>query len=412
MSVYLSIRVEVVGPAGPTTSSRDRIDRADIVDEAVLEIDALRQGLVLGVELLDALVGGIAAGEDPAVDQQGLAGLPGGDIGLGQPFQVDAADIAAGLQGDLRPGLDVGRGEDRRSLAVEMEMDMAGGGAVGDHRHRQRGGVGRVFADLDVDDGGQAAEALGADAEVVDRVVDLQAQFLELVGRTALDQFLHVDRFHQRFLGQQHGLVDRAADADAEDAGRAPAGAHGRHGLLHPLDDRVARVEHHRLALVLRAAPLGGDQDLQAVACHQFGVDHRRAVVAGVLAVGGRVGDHRQAQGIGGIQIGAPHPGIDHLLHRHVAVEAAVHADLDKGRDDAGVLTDRAMADGGHPRVDEDLADGILGRLVLFPLVGGMHGLDEIEGMVVGDKLQAVGDGVDEIGFFDDLHGLPFLCLR
>jgi hypothetical protein len=41
-----------------------------------------------------------------------------------------------------------------------------------------------------------------------------------------------------------------------------------------------------------------------------------------------------------------------------------------------------------------------------------MHGLDEIKGVVVGDILQAVGDGLDKVGFFNDLHGLPFLCLR
>ena len=47
--------------------------------------------------------------------------------------------------------------------AVEYEMGVAGGGAVRNHRHRLRCGMGRVHVDLDVEHGGQPAEALGAD---------------------------------------------------------------------------------------------------------------------------------------------------------------------------------------------------------------------------------------------------------
>ena len=47
-----------------------------------------------------------------------------------------------------------------------MECSVAGGGAVGDHGDGQVGGVGGVVDDLDVEHGGQAAEALRADAEL------------------------------------------------------------------------------------------------------------------------------------------------------------------------------------------------------------------------------------------------------
>ena len=115
----------------------NRIDRADVIDEAAVEIDAFGQWFVFGVKLLNALMGGIAAGENPAADQQGFTGLPFGDIGFGQAFEPNPADVGTPFEGDLRPGLDVGRGEDRRSLAVEVKMDMPGGGAIGDHGHRQ-----------------------------------------------------------------------------------------------------------------------------------------------------------------------------------------------------------------------------------------------------------------------------------
>jgi hypothetical protein len=62
------------------------------------------------------------------------------------------------------------------------------------------------------------------------------------------------------------------------------------------------------------------------------------------------------------------------------------------------------VADGSHPGIDEDLADGILGSLVFLSQIGGMHGLDEIQWMVVGDKLQAVGNRIDEIILFYGTH--------
>ena len=45
--------------------------------------------------------------------------------------------------------------------------------------------MGREVENLYIDHGGQAAEALGADAQRVDLVEDLQAQFLDRIGRAA-----------------------------------------------------------------------------------------------------------------------------------------------------------------------------------------------------------------------------------
>ena len=71
---------------------------------------------------------------------------------------------------------------------------MAGGGAVGDHRHRQAGGgVGRIVHDLDVEHGGQAAQALGADAERVD-LVHSSRRSSSAVVRAEAFQLVDVDR--------------------------------------------------------------------------------------------------------------------------------------------------------------------------------------------------------------------------
>ena len=120
-----------------------------------------------------------------------------------------------------------------------------------------------------------------------------RAQLLELVLRAALQQLVHVDVFHQRLLGQQGRLLGRAADADAQHARRAPAGAHGRHRLKYPIDNGVRRIEHCKLGLGLGATALGGDDDFDGVARNHFDVDHGRRVVAGILPFAGGISEYR-----------------------------------------------------------------------------------------------------------------------
>jgi hypothetical protein len=121
-------------------------------------------------------------------------------------------------------------------------MDMTGGGAVGNHRHRQRGRVGGVIHDLDVDHGGQAAQALRTNTQRVHRSRTVSTQLLQPVaaGRGLSVHAMSTGSI-KRFLGQQHRLFGRAADANAQHAGRTPAGAHGRHRLHHPVEDAVGR---------------------------------------------------------------------------------------------------------------------------------------------------------------------------
>ena len=382
-----------------------RVDGADVVDHPVGEVH--RQRLALGQHVLDALVRGIAAREHLAVQEQRLAGLPGRDLFLRQRIEVDApALLRIGRPLHLGPQVEARRIEVHRAGAVHHEVRVARGRAVGNHRHRLAGGVAREHLDLDVQHRGQAAEALGADAQRIHLLEQLQPQLLDLrqllAARGLGLQLVHVEVFHQRFLGQQHRLFRGAADADAQHARRAPAGAHGRHGLEHPVDDGIARVEHDHLALVLAAAALGRDGHFHRVARHQFHVDDGRRVVLGVLALELRVGHHRGTQRVVRMQVAAAHAFVDGVLQAAgEAIEPAVHADLEEHVDDAGVLADGAMPHRAHLAVGEDLRDRVLGRGAALALVRAGEVGDVVRRMVVADVLQRRGDRLDEVGLLD-----------
>ena len=209
-------------------------------------------------------------------------------------------------------------------MPLKHEVRVARGGAVGDHRDRQVGRVGGEVEDLDVEDGGEAAEALRADAERVDLVVDLDAKLLDVGLRAAGFELLHVDVFHQRLLGEQHGLLRRAADADAEHARRAPAGAHGGDGLEDPVDDGVGGVEHDELGLGLAAAALGCDGYVDGVARDEGDFDDAGCVVDCVLAGEGGVAEDGAAQLVVGVEPGAADAFVADLLQRERGCAAVV----------------------------------------------------------------------------------------
>ena len=124
-------------------------------------------------------VGGVAAGEEFAGEQDDLAGLESLDLGAGDGVEVDAA-CGVDVHGEPGPGLERGWGEFGGAAAVEHKVGVAGGGAVGDHGDGQVGGVGGEVEDLDVEHGGEAAESLGADAEGVDLIVELDAELFDV----------------------------------------------------------------------------------------------------------------------------------------------------------------------------------------------------------------------------------------
>ena len=292
-------------------------------------------------------------------------------------------------------------------------MGVAGCGAVGNHADRLARRVGGIVENLDVEHCRQATQALRADTQCIRRVEDLDAQLFDHVGGAATLEFVHVDGVHQRFFRQDHRLFGAAADADAEHTRWAPAGPHGRQRLDDPVGDRIRWVQHREFGLVLRAAAFGSDLHFDRAAGDQIEMHDGRRIVVRVLALPGRVGDDRSAQNVVGVRVGAPHTFVDHVGQPHGdAFPAHVHADLDEGDDDARILADRPMTFGAHARIGENLRDRVLRRRRLLGRVRSGERLDVVDGVIVGDVLQRVGDARDEIFLPDGRHdGVPRLAL-
>ena len=136
----------------------------------------------------------------------------------------------------------------------------------------------------------------------------------------------------------------------------------------------------------------------------QPGVNHGGGVVLGVLSAPCRVLKNRRSQRVIRMGIGPPHPLIDHVIQGAFRFPLHVHANFNKDRDDAGILTNRPVPHGTHARIDENLRHRVFGGGVLFHLPGFVHRLHKIERMVVRDELQRIGDAVDHILLLNDCH--------
>ena len=383
-----------------------RVHGANVVNHAVLETHGQR--LALGQHVLDAFVRGVAAGQHLAVEQQGLAGFPGGDLLGGQGVEVHAlALFGVGRPAHVGPQVQRRRFQIGGTGAVEHKVRVAGGGAVGDHGHGLADRVRGVHLDFDVEHGGQATQALRANAQGVDLVVEIQAQLFNLVELLALagffEQLVHVQVVHQAFFGQEHGFFGGAADADAQHAGWAPASAHGGHGFEHPVDDAVAGVEHDQLGLVLAAAAFGRHGDVHMVARHDLGEDHGGCVVFGVFAVEVGVRHDGGTQRVVRLVVATAHTFVDGVFQAAgETVELHVHAHFQEHVDDAGVLANRAVPDGAHLAVGQDLCNGVLGGRALLAGIGAGQVRNEVGGVVVADVLQGGGDRFNQVVLFDE----------
>jgi hypothetical protein len=67
-------------------------------------------------------------------------------------------------------------------------------------------------------------------------------------------------------------------------------------------------------------------------------------------------------------------------------------------------LAERALPFSRHPRVHQNLSDSVLGALRRFGEVGLVHGLNEIERVVVRDELESVRNAGNKVFFFNDIH--------
>ena len=285
-------------------------------------------------------------------------------------------------------------------------MHMPCRGAVGNHGDGLVSGVCRERLDLHIQHCGQTTQTLGTNAESVDLVHQFDPQSLRPVLRTTSPQFRHVQRFHERFLGQQHGLFRRATDANPKNAWRTPAGTHGRHHTEHPVRHRIGRVEHGKLGLCFTATTFGGDFNFQLVTRHDLHVNDRRCVVLGVSAQTIRIFQHGSAQHIVRKEVAAPNACVDHLLHRQGAFPLNLHADGEEHIDDAGILADGSFANGAHAGIHQHLGQRRLGgwRLLLFPRLD--HGSQKVGRVIVGNELQCIGHTLDQVFLADDGHGI------
>ena len=117
------------------------------------------------------------------------------------------------------------------------------------------------------------------------------------------------------------------------------------------------------------------------------------------------VGQHRGAQRVVRIAVGAAHAFVDHFLNAHRGIRPGdLHADLDEDHADPGVLTDRAMAFCRHPGVGQDLGNSVLGSGAFLAVIGFAKGLDVVERMIVADVLEGIGNGLDQVFLFDGGH--------
>jgi hypothetical protein len=264
--------------------------------------------------------------------------------------------------------------------------------------------VGRIVLDLHVHHRGQATETLGADAQAVHRVHDLQAQFLDPIGRPAPAQIIDVDGVHEGLLGEHRGLLRGTADADTQHPRRTPAGTHGRQRLHHPVDDGIRRVEHRQLGLVLGAAALGRHAHVHRIAGHHLHVDHRRRVVAGVAACPCGIVEYRGAQHVVRVRVGAAHALVDHLRDRQLASQRT-SMPIFRNTVTIPVSWQIGRWPSAHMReLMRICAIASFAAGLTLHLPGAVHGLHIVQRVVVGDELQRVGHAVYEIILADHGH--------
>src|SRR6202012_5675574 len=128
---------------------------------------------------------------------------------------------------------------------------------------------------------------------------------------------------------------------------------------------------------------------------------HSGSVVSSVAA--GEGGGFKDAGG-GGVVGVAPGPAnalVDHLPHGHHPGDAGLplhlHAYLDEGCDNAGVLADGTMAFGAHARVDENLGDSVFSCWPLLEFIGACEVGDVVDRVIEADVLKCVRDATNEV---------------
>src|SRR5262249_58441835 len=89
-------------------------------DDAMPKRDG--EGLALRMHVLDALVRGVPAGQQLAVQEKSITGFPRGDLGRRQGVQIDAPRLRRWCPMHVGPLREIRRLELRRPRSLEHEM--------------------------------------------------------------------------------------------------------------------------------------------------------------------------------------------------------------------------------------------------------------------------------------------------
>ena len=200
-------------------------------------------------------------------------------------------------------------------------------------------------------------------------------------------------------LGAEAGQLHVAANAHADDHGRAgacPGMAHDvQHGALHALD-AVGRHEHAQAALVLAARALGGEAQFDAVAGHELRVDDGRGVVAGIFALEERLFHGGLAQIAFGVALGDARV---HGVFEEAAGDVHFLPYLGEDHGKAGVLTDGTGLGSRDVGVFQKLAEHVApgGRRLAFLRAahGFEHGLGHAAAGLDGEGGHSVAYGFE-----------------
>ncbi len=224
----------------------------------------------------------------------------------------------------------------------------------------------------------QPTKALWPDAYAVHPLQDVGLQFTHLGIRAGLSHLTQ-----QGMLGQPHGLFGRAADANADDDGRAGIRSCPSDRFNHKVDDSFSTIgwlEHPELAHIFATTALGGHDDSCLVAGHNGGVDNRWGVVLGVDAAGEGMVDDGLAQIA--VLIALPDSLGDGLV-QVAAGDMDILPQFDKDHRQAAILAQGHLLLAGDLGVFQDLIQHFLpDRRSLF-LTIAVQGCQDIVAQVV-----------------------------
>ena len=124
----------------------------------------------------------------------------------------------------------------RWATAIQIKVQMTGGGTVGNNGYGFVGGMRGIVFNLNIQHGSQPAKTLCTYAQGVDLVEQFKTQLFVAIAGTSSLKLGDIDMLKQRFFGHQHGFFSSAANTYAEHARWTPASTHSGNHFQYPVD--------------------------------------------------------------------------------------------------------------------------------------------------------------------------------